>query len=146
MGFIIGAFLLLLLLPGPFLLLGHYWDIHVIVFASVLCILSFQVLNLGIYAHTYAIKQGFLRYDAFTLFFQRNFNLERGLLLGAVFFLIGLAINILIFIEWFSSNFGALYRIRESILAMTLLVIGLQTIFSSFFISLLFLKRRRSYL
>lgn len=143
-GFILGAFLLLLLLSGPFLFMGHYWDMHVIVFSSVLCILSFQVLNLGIYAHTYAIRQGFLRYDAFTLFFQRNFNLERGLLLGAVFFLIGLAINILIFIEWFSSNFGALYRIRESILAMTLLVIGLQTIFSSFFISLLFLKRRRS--
>ncbi|MFH0738736.1 MAG: glycosyltransferase family 2 protein [Candidatus Omnitrophota bacterium] len=144
-GFLVGASLLLLLLKGPFLFLGHYWDMHVMVFASVFCILSFQVLNLGIYAHTYAIRQGFLRYDAFTLFFQRNFNLERGLALGTVLFLIGLGINIFIFIEWFSKSFGALYRIRESILAMTLLVIGLQTIFSSFFISLLFLKRKRRY-
>jgi len=141
-GFILGLFLLLVLLRGPFLFLGHYWDIHLMIFGSVISILSFQILNLGIYAHTYAIKQRFLKYDKFTRLFQRNFNLEKGLVLGTVIFLTGLVINILILIEWFSKKFGALYRIRESIFAMTLLVIGLQTIFSSFFISLLFLKRK----
>ncbi len=141
-GLLAGVALLLILLKGPVLFLGHYWDMHVVIFASVISILSYQVLNLGIYAHTYAIRQKFLRYDKFTLFFQRNFSLEKGLIFGLVLFLIGFAINLLIFIEWFSSSFGPLYRIRESILAMTLLVIGLQTIFSSFFVSLLFLKRK----
>lgn len=141
-GFILGVFILLLLLRGPFLFLGRYWDIHVMVFASVICILSYQVLNLGIYAHTFAIGQRFLKYDRFMRFFQQNFNLEKGLILGAFLFLLGLGINLFIFIEWSAKHFGALHRIRESILAMTLLVIGLQTIFSSFFISLLFLKRR----
>jgi hypothetical protein len=104
--------------------------------------LSYQILNLGIYAHTYAINQGFLKFDRFTNFLQRYFKLERGLLAGAAIFLSGLLINIFIFIEWFSKDFGSLYRIRESILATTLLVIGLQTIFSSFFVSLLFLRRK----
>lgn len=142
LGLALGIFILLLLLKGPFLFLGHYWDIHLMVFASVISILSYQVLNLGIYAHTYAIRQRFLKYDKFTLFFQRHFSLEKGLILGIILFLAGLLINSLIFIEWFSKHFGALYRLRESILAMTFLVIGLQTIFSSFFIGLLFLKRR----
>jgi len=142
LGLILGISILLLLLRGPFLFLGHSWDIHPMVFASVISILSYQVLNLGIYAHTYAIRQRFLKYDKFTLFFQRHFSLEKGLILGTVLFLIGALINLLIFIEWFAKNFGALYRLRESILAMTLLVIGLQTIFSSFFIGLLFLKRK----
>jgi len=141
-GFVFGMFLLLLLLKGPFLFLGHYWDLHPMVFASLISILSYQVLNLGIYAHTYAIRQRLLKYDTFTLFFQRHFSLERGLILGAGLFFLGLIINVLILVEWFSKNFGPLYRIRESILAMTLLVIGLQTIFSSFFIGLLFLKRK----
>lgn len=141
-GFMAGMLVLLLLLKGPLLFLGRYWDIHIMVFASVISILSYQVLNLGIYAHTFAIGQGFLRYDRFTRLFQRNFTLEKGLALGVFLFALGLAINLFIFMEWFSKHFGALYRIRESILAMTLLVIGLQTIFSSFFISLLFLKRR----
>ena len=141
-GLVLGMFVLLLLLPGPFFFLGRHWDIHIMVLASVVSILSYQILNLGVFAHTYAIRQKFLKYDLVTLFFQRKFSLERGIALGLLLFLIGLAMNVWIFIEWYSTDFGALHRIRESIFAMTLLVIGLQTIFSSFFISLLSLKRR----
>jgi len=140
-GFLSGLLILLLLLKGPFLFLGHHWDIHLVVVGSVTCMLSYQLLNLGVYAHTYALKQGFLKQDRFIILFQRYFSLERGLALGAALFLLGLLINIAILAEWLSKNLGALYRVRESILAMTLLVIGLQTIFSSFFISLLFLEK-----
>jgi len=139
-GFTLGIITLLILLKGPALFLGHYWDIHMMIFASSLCILSYQVLNIGIYAHTYAIHRGLLKYDALTLFFKRHFSLERGILLGVILFIVGFGINIWIFGEWFSRNFGALYRIRESIFAMTLLIIGIQTFFSSFFISLLFME------
>lgn len=141
-GFAFGMVVMLLLLRGPILFLGHYWDIHLMVFASVFCIFSYQILNLGVYAHTFAIRQGFLKYDRLTLFFQRNFNLERGLILGGSIFLLGSIITLFIFLEWFSKHFGAMYRIRESILAMTLFIIGLQTMFSSFFISLLFLEKK----
>ncbi len=142
LGFILGMGLLLLLLRGPFLFLGHYWDLHLMVFASIFCIFSYQILNLGVYAHTFAIRQGFLKYDKLTLFFQRNFNLERGIILGGSVFMLGFMIMLFIFLEWLSKHFGAMYRIRESIFAMTLFVIGLQTIFSSFFISLLFLEKK----
>ena len=114
---------------------------HVMIFGSMAAILSYQILNLGVFAHTFAIKQGFLKYDNLTLFFQRYFNLEKGLILGGAVFLAGFIVMLLIFIEWFSRYFGALYRIREAILAMTLMVVGLQTMFSSFFISLLFLEK-----
>ena len=144
MGFISGVFILLLLLKGPFLFLGHQWDIHLMVFASMLSILSYQILNLGVYAHTLAIRRGFLKYDKITLCFQRYFNLEKGLILGGIMFLTGFTIMLFIFIEWFSKYFGALYRIREAILAMTLLIIGLQTMFSSFFISLLYVESSES--
>jgi len=145
-GFVSGSAVLFLLLRGPVLFLGHYWDFHLMFFASMVSILSYQVLSLGVCAHTYAIRQGFIRYDGVTLFFKKLFTLERGMLLGGVFFVIGFFITLFIFLEWFSKNFGSLYRIRESILAMTLLVIGLQTVFSSFFISLLFLRKKRKYL
>lgn len=142
LGFLSGISLLLLLSKGPFLFLGRFWDIHLMVFASVFSILSYQILNLGVYAHTFAIRQGFLKYDPLTLFFQKHFNLEKGIVIGGGIFLAGAVILVFIFIEWFSKSFGAMYRIRESILAMTLFVIGAQTIFSSFFISLLFLERK----
>ncbi|MFH1398312.1 MAG: glycosyltransferase [Candidatus Omnitrophota bacterium] len=141
-GFLLGSLILLLMLKGPFLFLGHHWDIHFMIFISAISILSYQLLNLGVFAHTFAVNEGFLRNDRFFLFFQRHFNLETGLIIGSALFIAGFSINLLIFMEWFFKHFGTLGRIRESILAMTLLIIGLQTIFSSFFISLLFLKRR----
>jgi glycosyltransferase involved in cell wall biosynthesis len=141
-GFMFGMAILLLLLRGPIFFLGHHWDIHLMVFASIFCIFSYQILNLGVYAHTFAIRQGFLKYDKLTLFFQRHFNLERGLILGGAIFLIGFIITLFIVLEWLGKHFGAMYRIRESILAMTLFIIGLQTAFSSFFISLLFLEKK----
>ncbi len=140
-GFLAGITLLLALAKGPIYFLGRPWDLHVMAFASMTSILSYQILSLGIFAHTFALKQGFLKYDSVTLFFQRNFNLEKGLALGGAIFLTGFIILIFIFIDWFMKSFGALYRIREAILAMTLLVIGIQTMFSSFFISLLFLEK-----
>ncbi|MBU1727504.1 MAG: glycosyltransferase family 2 protein [Candidatus Omnitrophica bacterium] len=141
-GFILGFGVMLLLLKGPFLFFGHRWDVHLMTFASAISILSYQVLGLGVFAHSFAIRQGFLKYDQTTLFFQRHFSLERGLGLGGLLVLMSLIIITFIFIDWFSSGFGALYRIREAILATTLLVIGIQTIFSSFFVSLLFLEKK----
>ncbi|MFA4984185.1 MAG: glycosyltransferase family 2 protein [Candidatus Omnitrophota bacterium] len=139
LGFILGITILLLLSRGPVLFMGRYWGIHVMIFSGSLCILSYQVLNIGIYAHTYAIREGLLKYDKLTLFLKRHFTLERGIMAGAVIFAIGLGINIWIFAEWLLRDFGALHRIRESILSMALLIIGIQTFFSSFFISFLFM-------
>ncbi|MBI5143840.1 MAG: glycosyltransferase family 2 protein, partial [Candidatus Omnitrophica bacterium] len=89
LGLVTGLFLMLLLLPGPFLFLGRYWDMHVMIFGSMVAILSYQLLTLGVFAHTFSIKQEFLKYDNVTLFFQRHFNLEKGLILGGAVFLIG---------------------------------------------------------
>lgn len=141
-GFIFGMLILAILMGGPVLFLGRLWDLHLMVFSGAISILSYQVLNLGIYAHLYAIEQGFLRHDKLTGFLQHYLNIEKGLILGSVFFLIGFGINILILLDWFSRNFGALDRIRELVLATTFLVIGLQTIFSSFFIGLLSLRKK----
>jgi len=141
-GFLPGIFFLLFLSGGPVIFLGHYWDIHFLIFFSALTILSYQVMSLGVFAHVFAINEGFIKEDRLISLFRRKFNLEKGLIIGIVLFVIGFGINLLIFMEWFSNHFGALYRIRESVLALTLLVIGVQTIFGSFFISLLTFKKR----
>ena len=140
LGITFGLGALLLLARGPFFFLGHNWDIHFMALASAICILSYQVLTLGVHAHTFAIRQGFLKNDKFTLFVSQHFNLERGILLGALMAASGALILMAIFVKWLLLNFGALYKIRETLLAITLLVIGLQTIFSSFFLSILVLE------
>jgi len=141
-GLFVGLLILILLSRGPVLFLGHLWDTHFLVFASAITILSCQIMSLGVFAHVFAINEGLIKKDRVIAVFERLFSLEKGVLIGGVLFLIGFVINFLIFVEWFRHDFGSLYRIREAVLAMTLLVIGLQTMFSSFFISFLFLKRK----
>jgi glycosyltransferase involved in cell wall biosynthesis len=142
-GLFAGLVVLAMLLNGPVMFMGHYWDTHLAVVASALSILSFQLVNLGVFAHLYAVEKGLLKPDRFIMFYRKYFNLERSVLIGLALFLIGAGINLLIFLEWFSRHFGALYRIRESVFAMTLLIIGLQIVFSSFFVALLFLKKQQ---
>ncbi|UCD15439.1 MAG: glycosyltransferase family 2 protein [Candidatus Omnitrophota bacterium] len=138
---VLGVSMLLALMRGPVLFLGHSWDIHIMVLFSLLSILGYQLINLGMYAKTFAVQQGYIAHDRTIASLTKYFRLESGVLAGFLLFIIGLGISLFIFIEWWNSSFGPLFRIRESILAMTFMVLGLQTIFSSFFISLLIIRR-----
>jgi glycosyltransferase involved in cell wall biosynthesis len=143
-GFVVGIFgflVLFLLVGGPFPLFGHAWDIHMMVLGALFSILGYQIINMGIQAKILAFEQGFLKQDNLIKKLSKYFSLEWGLVIGLVMFLIGFIINLLIFIEWWQSSFGPLYRIRESIFAMTFMILGLQTIFSSFFLSFLSIRR-----
>ena len=137
----LGLSILLFLLKGPLYFLGRKWGIHMNVLGSLITLLGSQLIQLGIFADTFAAEQGYLMKDKVVRGIKKYFRLETGILLGTTIFLVGLGINILIFLEWWLRNFGALYKIREAILAMTFMILGLQIIFSSFFISLLTLKR-----
>jgi glycosyltransferase involved in cell wall biosynthesis len=141
MALLIGTALMIKSMTGPFYFLGHQWDFHVTVFAALLTIAGYQVLHLGLFAKTFAMQQGYLNHDRPMSFLFKNFTLETGLLIGLILFTVGLGINLSIFVEWWQLSFGSLFRIREAILAMTMMVIGIQTIFSSFFLSLLLMKR-----
>jgi hypothetical protein len=70
--------------------------------------------------------------------------LERGLLAGGVIFGIGAAIDGAIFIKWIGEHLGPLYEERPAIFATTLIVIGTQIIFGSFFLSFLQFKKSLS--
>jgi hypothetical protein len=111
------------------------------ILAAFLSIFGYQLLNTGLYAKMVAIQQGYLDQDRAIDWCMKYLRLETGILIGTLFFMLGFLINLGIFVEWWKSSFGALYRIRESILAMTFMFLGLQTIFSSFFLSLLSIRR-----
>lgn len=140
--FILGLLLLFFLLPGPFVIFGRRWDIHLMIVGSLSAILGFQILSLGFYAKTYSLLEGFLKEDRLICFLQSHFNLEKGIFLGLFFFLMGLCINLYILLEWIMKRFGALDRVRLTLVGVTFLIIGVQIIFSSFFLSILGLKKR----
>jgi glycosyltransferase involved in cell wall biosynthesis len=135
-----GLALLLAELPGPFYLGGRGFYIHFMILGSMLTILGYQILNLALYAKSYALSIGVLRHDRTLDAIGPYYTLERGLKAGGALFLGGLLVNGWILVHWLSSSFGALDAIRPALFASTLIVVGAQTMFSSFFLSLLAIR------
>jgi glycosyltransferase involved in cell wall biosynthesis len=132
------------LLSGPHIVSGHFVDYHFMFVASLLTIVGFQVLLTGFYAKAYAFTHRFAPDDRMIQRFYRYFSLEEWILAGFVIFLVGLGIDAAIFVTWVEHNFRNLFAVREALLSLTLMVIGLQLIFSSFLLSILNINSKGS--
>jgi hypothetical protein len=95
------------------------------------------------YAKVFAVGEGLLPNDAHFAGLFRHWNLEKGCILGALLTLIGLGTLGSAVWTWGASHFGKLdtgENLRRLIPGATLTILGLQTIFSSFHLSVLGLK------
>ena len=121
-------------------LFGRTWYIHAEVTGALLLIIGVQVVSLGLCAHAYGLYFMGERDEWFERMRSR-FRLEHGLLLGGLTALVGVAIALVIVIQWISRGFGELSEERLAILAATLIIVGLQVFFSSFLLSIIGLRR-----
>jgi glycosyltransferase involved in cell wall biosynthesis len=120
--------------------LARQWDLHTLIGGSLLLIVGAQLVSLGVCAHAYATYFMGER-DAWFDRARERLRLEHGLMLGGAIALVGLAVLAVIVLDWASSGFGGLAQERIAIFAATLLVVGIQVIFSSFLLSILGLRR-----
>jgi hypothetical protein len=72
-------------------------------------------------------------------------TLERGIALGALLMVSGLVLLADVAVEWQKTGWGALdyaHTMRYAVPGATLTMLGLHTVFASFFVSILGLRRR----
>ena len=115
--------------------LERSWDLHTLICGSLL-----SIVTLGLCAHAYATYFMGER-DRWFDFAREHLRLEHGLLLGGAVALAGLAMIAVIVVDWIGHGFGSLAQEQVAIAAATLLVLGIQIIFSSFLLSILGLRR-----
>jgi glycosyltransferase involved in cell wall biosynthesis len=139
---LIGLFTLFALVRGPLHFFGLVFDVHYMVVGSLATLLGSQVIATGFFAKAYSHAARLYAPDRTLRVLSRVFNLERGLLAGAAVFLLGLAINATILYDWLRSDMGPLNAVRPALLGSTLMGLGAQIVFSSFFMSLLAIDRR----
>jgi glycosyltransferase involved in cell wall biosynthesis len=121
---------------------GREWDIHALIGGALLAIVGTQIVALGICAHAYGTY--FMgEQDRWFDRMRARFKLEHGLLLGGGVAFAGIAFGAFIVLQWINKGFGALAYERLAVLAVTLIVVGIQIFFSSFLLSILGLRRRR---
>ncbi len=119
---------------------GRQWDIHALIAGSLLMVVGTQVVALGLCAHAYGTYFMSER-DPWFDRMRRRFRLEHGLVLGGGVAVAGLAMAAVIVVEWIDRGFGSISEQRLSILAFTLVIVGIQIFFSSFLLSILGLRR-----
>jgi glycosyltransferase involved in cell wall biosynthesis len=140
----LGAIGYVVALPG--LTLGRItFDAHTLLFASLAILVGYQSILFAIFTKTFAISEGLMPEDPRMDRFFRIVNLERGLILSTAALLIGMVLLVLAIIQWWATGFGHLeysHTMRFVIPGATLTALGFQTILSSFFVSILGMRRR----
>jgi len=112
-------------------------DLHPMFFGSLLAILGYQIFSFGIFGKLYAYQKGLEKKGKVVNSFVKYFTLERAIYFGLLFLLAGLLITGWVIWKWQQAQFGELFEVRKILTAMTLISIGVQTIFSAFFFSIL---------
>jgi glycosyltransferase involved in cell wall biosynthesis len=142
--FLVGFVLLAALAFTPLNFFGRQWDMHLAAIASMLCVLGAQAGWLGISARTVAVIHGFDPEDRFLSGFYRRFTLERGLTLALAFLIAGAIIGGWVVWRWAGQGFPELDEIRPLLFGITLIIVGVQSSFNAFFLSLLGIETRAS--
>jgi len=136
----IGIVSLLLLYFNLFTIFGIRFQYHPMFPSALLVIIGYQLIIFSLFAKTYAIthlgdKPIFDR-------FYKYIAIEKAGTIGILMGILGLSIYIMILLKWLNSGFGELREVKNSILALTLIAVGAQTIFSSFMLSILGIKEK----
>lgn len=137
-----GLVLVSWLLPGPRRITPRITlDLHTMVFGVMFTLLGAQIISIGAFAKVFSYAARFDRGTVSLRRYLKQITLETGLACGALAFLVGLFGCARITWNWIASGFGPLYEVRQILFWSMWLFLGIQIIFSSFFLSMLGVSR-----
>jgi glycosyltransferase involved in cell wall biosynthesis len=134
-----GLALQVLLVHGPVTIAGRFVGIHFLALGSLLALVGFNVINLGVFAKTLMAQRYSGIKSRTVALVSRPFALELGLIAGLVLVSAGSAFDAGMAMQWFSRDGGAMdSSVHLAFVATTALVLGLNLICSSFLLNLIF--------
>lgn len=141
----LGLLLMLWLIPAQRQVSGIAFDIHTMLYAAIAIILGLQMVAFALFSKLFAISTRLLPEDERVTSALNVFTLERGLILGVLLSILGISGSVYAFIAWGKTSFGPLdpFQImRVTIPSLTFLAVGIQIVFSSFFMGVLQIKHK----
>jgi glycosyltransferase involved in cell wall biosynthesis len=119
------------------------FDVGTLAVACMTVIIGFQLVAFAFFTKVFAIAEGLLPDDPKFSRLFKFFTLEKGIGFGLFVLLAGVVLLVRALWIWKLAHYGDLQpveNLRRLIPAVTLIVLGVQTVFSSFFMSALGLK------
>ncbi len=143
--FLIGLAPLLLLSGGPIEAGGLYFGSHYSVLGSLFTLTGYQALCFGVMARVYSQLNLFEEDDWVIRLVMKRYRMEHGLLASVIMFGGGLLLNIYILWQWIELGFTfqGSPKVGLAVAATTLMLLGVQTFLTSFFIGILGIKERK---
>jgi hypothetical protein len=107
----------------------------------VFVLLGMQIITIGLFAKVFSYVEQFDGQKRSLEGLLKRVKLEQGLILGGVLAGIGLFGCVWTFWDWVRTGFGPFHEVRQVIFWMLWLCLGVQVVFSSFFLSMLGISR-----
>lgn len=131
--------------PEPRMVAGVVFDFHTLFYAGLAVVIGYQSVIFAISTLLFVVSAGMMPANRSINRILGASSLEKGLIAGLALLLLGLAGTVWAVADWGLRSFGPVdpgQMMRLLIPSGTALVIGCQTIFASFFLSILGLRRR----
>jgi len=141
---VVGLGFSIAVLPGPLNVIGARLDVHTLLYAGAAIVVGFQAVVFSVLARVYAAAEGFLPDSDLVARARTLFSLEAGIVVGVLLLLAAAILSVIAFVRWDNSSFRHLNypdSLRLAIPAAVALMLGVQTILSSFFLSVLGIKQ-----
>jgi glycosyltransferase involved in cell wall biosynthesis len=140
--FALGVLLQFALIDGPIRLFGHYMGIHFLALGSLLSLVGFNVVNLGLLAKVIVaqqypnLKQGIVKW------LLNYFTLEAGLFTGTILVLAGVIIDVALLWRWLYVGGQMVDTVHLAFVATSAIVIGGNAIFNSFLLNMFIIEEK----
>jgi glycosyltransferase involved in cell wall biosynthesis len=142
---VLGTVVMAWLLVGPQRIARVTLDVHTLVYAALAVSLGYQSVIFALFTKIFAISERLLPPDPRLTKLFDYITLESGLLSGVVMAGCGTVLSFYALSSWRAQAFGALnpsHTLRMVIPGALLIQLGVQTVLSSFYLSVLGLRRR----
>ena len=113
---------------------------HSLIMGSLLLLIGYQMLLAGLYFAAFGVAYGVSSSSNLTKKIMSYHSLEKELLIGILLLAFGLTLGVDVLLGWRAAGFGELYQTQNAMMALILCILGIQTIFSGMFLSLLLLN------
>jgi hypothetical protein len=113
---------------------------HSLILGCLLLVIGYQMFLSGLYFAAFGVAYGVSSSSRVIEKLMSYHSLEKELLLGFLLLAFGTALGVGVLLDWRAVGFGALYQAQNAMMALILSILGIQTIFSGMFISLLLLN------
>ena len=145
---VVGVALQIILIRGPLILGNVAFDVHTLLYAAAASVLGAQTVIFWILSNVAAVRIGVLPALPASLQWTTRTSLEYGLVGGAAIFLVGVTWAAVALQSWADVAFSAIDParvMRSAIPSATLMILGVELFFASFFLSLLRLEPNRAW-